>query len=266
MPSKLGSDKSFEGIRFNAAVGLFVFSLLFLIATIWFIHQHAEERNRLGQVIGDNRQLVENQRLLQGAVDQLQTNLARQTDRLKTKAEALANSEQARLTLERERRDRLIKVQQRAEKVEEVRQQLAPAFKEVSAQIFLDKNQVTIRLPGQTLFASAESTLQPEGTAILFSIAEILSAQLENLPIRIEGHTDNIPMGPSLQAVYPTNWHLSSSRASAAVDFLIEEGNIASDRLEAIGKGSTKPIADNATEEGRAQNRRIDIVIGLGEL
>ncbi len=266
MPSKHGSDKSFEAIRFNAAVGLFIFSLIFLITTIWFIHQHAEERERLGQVIGDNRQLVENQRLLQGAVEQLKNNLARQTDRLKTKAEALANSEQARLTLERERRDRLIKVQERAEKVDSIRTQLAPALKDISAQVFLNANQVTIRLPGKNLFASAETTLQPEGTKILSSVAEILSAQLDDLPIRVEGHTDNVPIGGSLLEIYPSNLHLSAARASAAVEFLIEKGQLRPDLLEAVGKGQTVPVADNATEEGRAQNRRIDIVIELGEL
>ncbi|MEM6884439.1 MAG: OmpA family protein [Verrucomicrobiota bacterium] len=266
MPSKSGSDKSFEAIRFNASLGLFVFSLIFLVTTIWFIQQHAEDRERLGQVIGDNRQLVENQRLLQGAVEQLKTNLARQNDRLKTKAEALASSEQARLTLERERRDRLIKVQKRAEKVDTIRTQLAPALKDIAAQVFLTEDQVTIRLPGKSLFASAETTLQPEGTEILTSVAQLLSAQLVDLPIRVEGHTDNIPIGNSLIDTFPSNLHLSAARASAAVEFMIEEGQLKPELLEAVGKGDTAPVGDNSTEEGRAQNRRIDIVIQLGSL
>lgn len=266
MPPKSSSDKSFEAIRFNAAIGLFIFSLIFLITTVWFIYQHAQERDRLGQVIGDNRQLVENQRLLQGAIEQLQNNLSRQNDRLKTKAEALANSEQALLTLKQERSERLSKVQQRAEKVESIRNELAPAFKDISAKIFLEDNQITIRLPGQNLFASAEVSLEPAGAAILDSVAEILKAQLIDLPIRVEGHTDNIPIGSSLADTYPTNLHLSAARASSAVQFLIETGELEPTLLEAVGKGDTIPVGDNSTQEGRAQNRRIDIVIVLGEL
>ncbi|MEM1156879.1 MAG: OmpA family protein [Verrucomicrobiota bacterium] len=266
MPSKSGSDKSFEAIRFNAALGLFLFSMIFLISSIWFIYQHAQERERLGQVIGDNRQLVENQRLMQGAVEQLRNNLARQNDRLKTKAEALASSEQARLTLERERRERLIQIQQRAEKIDAIRSQLAPALRDISTQIFLTQDQITIRLPGKNLFASAETTLQPEGTEILASVARILNAQLTDLPIRIEGHTDDVPIGDNLQNTFPTNLHLSAARASAAVDFLISEGGLTATLLEAVGKGDTTPIADNSTTEGRAQNRRIDIIIQLDAL
>ena len=266
MPSKSGSDKSFEAIRFNAALGLFLFSLIFLVSTIWFIREHAQERERLGQVIGDNRQLVENQRLLQGAVEQLKNNLARQNDRLQTKSEALASSEQARLTLERERRDRLIQIQERAEKIDGIRTQLAPAFKDISAQIFLTEDQITIRLPGQSLFASAETTLQPEGTEILASVASILRAQLLNLPIRVEGHTDNMAIGENLLEKYPTNLHLSAARASSAADYMISEGGLENAYVEAVGKGDTAPVAGNSTEEGRAQNRRIDIVIQLDAL
>lgn len=266
MPSKSGLDKSFEAIRFNAALGLFIFSLIFLVSTIWFLHQHADERDRLGQIIGDNRQLVENQRLLQGAVEQLKHNLARQKSRLQTKSEALASSEQARLMLERERRDRLIKVQERAEKVDDIRTRLAPALQNISAQVFLTDNSITIRLPGANLFASAEATLQPEGAAILSSIAAILREQLVDLPIRVEGHTDNIPIGNNLIKTFPSNLHLSAIRASSAVQFLVEEGSLDPKLLEAVGKGDTAPIGDNLTEEGRAQNRRIDIVIDLGAL
>jgi chemotaxis protein MotB len=265
MASKSSSDRSFEAIRFHASIGLFLFSLIFLLISIWLVHRHAEERDRLRQVIGDNRQLLENQRLLQGAVDQLANNLARQTDRLKTKSQALASSEQARLELEKERLARLTRAQRQAERVETLRQALAPALEPTDAQVFLEKDNVTIRLPGEVMFETGEAFLQPIGQDILLFVAEILRNQLTRFPVRIEGHTDNIPIGDNLKLQFPTNWHLSSARASTAAGFLVEEGLIRPDRLEAVGMGSANPVADNTTPEGRAQNRRLDLVINIAE-
>lgn len=258
-------DKSFEAIRLKACVGLCGFSLAFLLISVWLIRDHAAEQERLGQVIGDNRQLVENTRLLQGAVDQVQTNLIRQTDRLKSKSEALASSEQARLELERERRARLEEAQRRADRVASVRRSLAPALARTDALIFLDDRRITLRLPGGDLFASGEAVLQPGGQAILSSVALALSEHLPGAPIRIEGHTDNVAIGPSLAEKFPSNWHLSATRAAAAAEFLTRLGILQASRIEVVGLGDTRPVADNTSEEGRAQNRRIDIVINLEE-
>jgi len=266
MASKSSSNRSFEAIRFHASVGLFCFSLIFLFTSIWIIYRHAEEQGRLRQVIGDSRQLLENQRLLQGAVDQLKNNLARQTDRLKTKSEALANSEQARLELEKERLARLTRAERQAEQVQALRQALAPALEPTDAQVFLEKDHVTIRLPGEVMFGPGESTLQPIGQDVLLFVAEVLRNQLTQYPIRIEGHTDNVPIGENLKAQFPTNWHLSSARSSTAAGFLVDNGLIRPDRLEAVGKGSADPVADNTTPEGRAQNRRLDIVINIADI
>jgi len=199
-------------------------------------------------------------------MEQVKSNLARQNSRLKTKSQALTSSEQARSTLEQERQNHLIKIQQRTQKVDAVRNQLTPAFEGTPVKVFLNEDLVTIRLPGKDLFASAEASLQPKGSEILGTVAEILRTQFQSLPIRIEGHTDNIPIGDSLKGRYPSNFHLSALRASSAVSFLIEQGELKPKLLEAVGKGDTIPIADNATEEGRSQNRRIDIVIQLDAL
>ena len=79
-----------------------------------------------------------------------------------------------------------------------------------------------------------------------------------NKDIRVEGHTDNIPIN-SFQ--FPSNWELSTQRAVNVIKYFIEEKTIDASRLSAVGYGEYHPIADNVTFEGRQANRRVDIVI-----
>ena len=88
------------------------------------------------------------------------------------------------------------------------------------------------------------------------SIGEILKQY--DRSIRVEGHTDNVPMNTFL---YPSNWELSTARAVNVVKFLIEEVGISPVRLSAAGYGEYHPIADNDTAENRQKNRRVDVVI-----
>jgi chemotaxis protein MotB len=79
--------------------------------------------------------------------------------------------------------------------------------------------------------------------------------------IRVEGHADNMEIGPSLKSRYQTNWDLSKARAGGVLRYLIEKGGIDSAKLSSVGYGDTKPLASNATEAGRQKNRRVDIVL-----
>ncbi len=76
--------------------------------------------------------------------------------------------------------------------------------------------------------------------------------------IRIEGHTDNVIISNEL---YHSNWQLSSIRASNVAEFLVSDGNINPNRVSAVGYGEYRPLQSNDSEDGRAQNRRVDIVI-----
>ena len=82
----------------------------------------------------------------------------------------------------------------------------------------------------------------------------------ENKVIRVVGHTDNVQIAKSLQKTFPTNWELSVARATTVVRFLQEVG-ISPDSLIASGRGEYEPLASNDTEEGRKQNRRIEIIL-----
>jgi chemotaxis protein MotB len=80
--------------------------------------------------------------------------------------------------------------------------------------------------------------------------------------ILVEGHTDNIPLSAALKKRFPSNWELSTARAAAVVRIFQEQAGIAPERLSATGYSFYRPVAPNSTEEGRHQNRRIEIILG----
>lgn len=105
-------------------------------------------------------------------------------------------------------------------------------------------------------FANDRATLEPLGDEVIDTIGSVLATVSNH--VEVQGYTDNVPItgGP-----YVSNWELSGARASAAVVRLISHDGITPARLSAMGFGTTHPIASNATTAGRAENRRIDIVI-----
>ncbi len=104
-------------------------------------------------------------------------------------------------------------------------------------------------------FAPGEAAINQEAEAVINTLAE--SLQDGAAQIRIEGHTDSTPIA---NARYPSNWELSTARASSVLARFIERG-IAPEKLAAAGYAGFQPVADNSTPEGRAQNRRVDVVI-----
>ena len=113
----------------------------------------------------------------------------------------------------------------------------------------------------QLRFESGESTIKSEGYQVLDELIAYLKTAASDKLIRVEGHADNMEIGPSLQSTYQTNWDLSKSRARVVLRYLLEKGGIDSAKLSSVGYGDTKPVAGNATEEGRQRNRRVDIVL-----
>ncbi|OGI00515.1 MAG: hypothetical protein A2Y25_00395 [Candidatus Melainabacteria bacterium GWF2_37_15] len=113
-----------------------------------------------------------------------------------------------------------------------------------------------IRLSNTVLFDTGSDIIKGESTRVLDTVAEAL----KNVPnsIRIEGHTDNIPIETSR---FPSNWELSTSRATNLVRYLIEKHGLQPAKLSAIGYGEYMPLGDNDSEQKRALNRRVDIVI-----
>jgi chemotaxis protein MotB len=131
--------------------------------------------------------------------------------------------------------------------------------------IFKLQGKLTVNILDRIMFDSGEADLKPGGEAVLAKVAAFL-AQHPELKIHVIGHTDNVPIRGAARSRFPTNGELSSARALAAVRFLTERAGLDPHRVGAVGYGEYRPVADNATPEGRARNRRIAITILPDEL
>jgi chemotaxis protein MotB len=115
---------------------------------------------------------------------------------------------------------------------------------------------IRVNLAQDILFKSGSANLDKSGKEVLAKVAEELKSS--TYEIAVIGHTDNQKIGPGLAQRYPTNWELGSARASQITRLFMDAG-IAESRMLAVSAADGRPRADNATEEGRAQNRRIEI-------
>ena len=122
------------------------------------------------------------------------------------------------------------------------------------------QGKLTVNILDRILFDSGEADLKPGGSTVLRKVADFLT-QHSSLKIHVIGHTDNVPIKSSARNRFASNWELSTARAAAAVRYLTEVAGVDPRRLGIVGYGEFRPIADNATAEGRAKNRRIAITI-----
>ncbi len=135
---------------------------------------------------------------------------------------------------------------------------------EIAAQqIELVKMEDTLKVVfiDKILFDSGSIDINEKGKKLLLVVAESVRGNKDQKVV-VEGHTDNLPLGPTLKERFPSNWELSTARAAAVVRFLQQEGRLQPERLSARGYSFYRPIASNATEKGRQQNRRIEIILG----
>ncbi len=114
---------------------------------------------------------------------------------------------------------------------------------------------IELRIQDDILFATAQADLAADGQALLDDLLPLLEEHEGR--VTIEGHTDNVPIATPR---FPSNWELSSARASGVVRYLVDRG-IDPGILQAVGHADTRPVADNDTPEGRAENRRVSIVL-----
>ena len=121
------------------------------------------------------------------------------------------------------------------------------------------QGRLTVTMVDEILFASGSAEMHTAGRTMLEKIVGTLQSTTDKR-IVIRGYTDNEPIGSALRARYPSNWELSTARASDVVRFLQAKG-IDPKRLEAAGYGEYQPVASNATPAGRKENRRIEIVL-----
>jgi chemotaxis protein MotB len=121
-------------------------------------------------------------------------------------------------------------------------------------------DQLSVTMVDKILFPSGEAEITSKGVAILTRIGEIIKNTRGKI-IRVEGHTDNVRIAPLLQQKFPTNWELSTTRATNVARFLQDKIGIEGARLRAVGMSEYHPVASNETRDGRGQNRRIEIIL-----
>jgi len=121
------------------------------------------------------------------------------------------------------------------------------------------KGKLTVNMVDSILFDSGKAEVKKGGLEILGKVISILK-DVKDKSIRIEGHTDNVQISRALAQRYPTNWELSAARAINVARYLQDEG-IDPGQLSAVAYGEWKPVGENDTPEGRAKNRRIEIIL-----
>lgn len=122
------------------------------------------------------------------------------------------------------------------------------------------QGQLTVNMVDRILFDSGKADIKPGGLEVLRRVGGILKGAADK-NIQVEGHTDNVPISPRLKQTFPSNWELSTARATTVLRFLQDSAGIDGSRLSATGLGQYHPQVENDTAEGRAQNRRIQIVL-----
>ena len=110
-------------------------------------------------------------------------------------------------------------------------------------------------------YDSGDAAIKPGNYKVLDQLIDYLHTSGDMRMIRIEGHADNMEIGPSLKSRYPSNLELSKVRAHGVLRYLIEKGGVEPKRISAVGLGDTKPTATNMVEDGRTKNRRVEILL-----
>ncbi len=189
---------------------------------------------QLAQTGTANQQLSKNVEDLQRALKEYQERAA-QLERIKARFELL--------------RDKLKKLTELGLKVE------------------IRRNRMVIRLPGDVLFASGDDKLSKEGDKVLNAVADVIrnDKQLSGRYFQVAGHTDNKPLKGGR---FGDNWGLSAMRARQVLLYLVSPvdtkeggGGLKTDRLHAAGYGDTDPVSKNEADDGRKQNRRVELVL-----
>jgi chemotaxis protein MotB len=157
----------------------------------------------------------------------------------------------------------LEKIKQRFELLRAKLQKLT----DLGLKVEIRRNRMVIRLPGDVLFASGDDKLRKEGTKVLDQVADVIrnDKQLAARYFQVAGHTDDKPLKGGR---FGDNWGLSTMRARSVLLYLIAPvgtkeggGGLSQERLHAAGYGDTDPVAPNQTDEGRQQNRRVELVL-----
>lgn len=263
----LVSDDDLVEVRSRGGGGFLPWTLFVVVAGalafVWFgVHVPAsvEHRGAAEQLEARAGELEAAQTALAAANTELETlrgenvTLLEAKDELTTKATALE-----------QQRDQL------AETIASKAAELATAQKKLesgladeikSGDISIKKygGELVVGVSDRVLFERGEAQLNKRGEKVMKRVAETIKANPERV-FQVAGHTDDDPLGGALAEKFPTNWELSTARATHVVRFLIEQGGVDARQLAAAGYADQRPAASNRTEKGKHKNRRIEITM-----
>lgn len=220
-----------------------------------FDAQSAELADRNRRVIGLEEALAseeENSRRLQARIDELSREKAAL---LSDRASLAASVEEMQVALAEANRRKA----EADERIAEYRNLLArfrPLIDAGKLRVKIVDGRMVVELPTDVLFASGSARLADEGQQAIAEVAQVL-AEIPERTFQVEGHTDDVPINTRQ---YPSNWELAAARALTVTHTMIQAG-MPPERMSAASYGEYKPAQSNETREGRAANRRIEIVV-----
>jgi chemotaxis protein MotB len=161
---------------------------------------------------------------------------------------------------EKEKADLLAREEKSKSTYEQLMSQLQKEVSEGQVTISQYEDKLTVNVAEKIFFDSGSATIKPRGKEVLGKVGSIIKGLTDKV-VRVEGHTDNVPISKSLRATYPTNWELSAARSTMVVRFLQDSAGVPPEMLMAAAFGEYRPIAPNDTPQNKQKNRRIEIVL-----
>ncbi|OJH42445.1 OmpA/MotB family protein [Cystobacter ferrugineus] len=225
--------------------------------------EQQEQMKALEQQIGESRAAAEKAQKENAELESSLSNSDAERRALRKRVDELSelNQELSRST------EKLAAAKEALEKKSSEYENLAKSLKEEikTGKIELSelKGRMVVKMKDKILFSSGSTKLNKEGQDALEKVAQALK-DVQGKLIRVEGHTDNVPMPTDAKTEFDSNWELSTTRALVVVKLLQEQG-VPPTMLSALGYGEYQPIASNQTAEGRSLNRRIEIVLAPAE-
>ena len=209
--------------------------------------QLADVNTRIAALMSGTTTAQEEIARLQKRAGELEAERARANALAKHLDERLKAEASEKARLEQERAAKEAEIQRLTRTHAELTKSLEAEIAKGDIKIKQVRDRLTINMVDRVLFDSGQSQVKPAGLKVLKQLSDILK-NVSDKQIRIEGHTDNVPIGVKLKERFPTNWELSTARATSVVRYLIEEGGVDRANLSAVGYADTRLLASNDAE------------------
>lgn len=228
-------------------------------------------KDRNVQLIGKVKEVQDYQQ----RVDNMNKELTTRNQQLTEKVKEVEDYRTTVDSMNKELTDRNKQLQEKLDEVEQYKKELDEHKKTINdlegiksnlqktvgvLETKIEKGRLKVSFEGDILFQSGKHELRPEGRELLESVFKILRDSTRQNDIFVAGHTDNVPIRPDARDRYDSNWTLSTYRAIEVVKYLVEKG-LSPQHLTAAGYGEFKPVADNASDEGKSKNRRVELFL-----